>query len=160
MIESYYIQYNLQPLYQAYLGQHNDTMIVQCSVYSVILDNLYEFAGYNVTIQANNDKGLGEVAMATGMTSEDGELYLFDIMICFLLVPSAGVLDVDVIPYDSTTVNVSWTPPARSNWNGLLTYYTIEYFTDDSNIVPDLSGMATLNAANFTNNRDPRSATS
>lgn len=160
MIESYYIQYNLQALYQAYLDQHNDTMIVQFSVYSVIFDNLYEFAGYDVTIQANNDKGLGEVAMTTGMTSEDSKLYLFDIMICFLLVPSVGVLDVEVIAYDSTIVNVSWTPPPRSNWNGLLSYYTIEYFTYDSNIVPDLNGTATLNFTNFINNRDPRNATS
>ena len=52
-------------------------MIVQSSVYSVILDNLNEFAGYNVTIQASNDKGLGEMAMATEMTREDGELYIY-----------------------------------------------------------------------------------
>ena len=81
-------------------------------------------------------------------------------MICFLLVPSAGVSNVEVTAYDSTTVNVSWTPPPRSNWNGLLSYYKIEYLTNDANIVPALSCMTTLNASNFINNRDPRNATS
>ena len=160
IIESYYIQYNLQPLYQEYLGQHNDTIMVQSSMYSVILDNLNEFAGYDVIIQAINDKGLGEMAMAMGMTREDGELYLVEIIICFLLAPSAGVSGVEVIAYNSTTVNISWIPPPRSNWNGLLSYYKIEYLTNDSNIVPGFSGMAILNVSNFINNRDPRNATS
>ena len=57
------------------------------------------------------------------------------------IAPSAGSVElvtVDVV--SSTSVNVSWLPTSRDNWNGIITHYTVEYRLIRS--VRDMNGVS------------------
>ena len=60
------------------------TIIVCVNVSSQILTELHEFAAYEVTVQAENDKGFGDIAMETRMTDQSGRL-IFEYYIFHLL---------------------------------------------------------------------------
>ena len=54
--------------------------------------------------------------------------------------PSASAVEqVTVEVVSSTSVNVSWLPTSRDNWNGIITRYTVEYKLTRS--VSDMIGM-------------------
>ena len=74
----------------SFLNTTYDPIIVNVTVFSQILIELHEFAAYNVTVQARNDKGLGDIAMETRMTGQSGRLifeyYMFHLLLkCHLL---------------------------------------------------------------------------
>ena len=60
------------------------TITVCVNVSSQILTELHEFAAYEVTVQAENDKGFGDIAMETRMTDQSGRL-IFEYYIFHLL---------------------------------------------------------------------------
>ena len=69
-----------------------------------------------------------------------------------------GVSNVMVSP-NVTSATVTWTPPNRADWNGLLTEYTIRYYSNDTQIQSELNGMVVLTSDEFNNNNDPNIAT-
>ena len=61
------------------------------------------------------------------------------------------------LTFDSVTmrsVSLSWLPPPRNHWNGLLSLYTVTYEPLDAGFAN--SGIMTLESANFVNNPSPR----
>ena len=85
----YRIKYELSNN-DSFLNTTYDPIIVYSNVSSQILTELHEFAAYEVTVQAENDKGFGDIAMETRMTDQSGRLifeyYIFHLLLkCTLL---------------------------------------------------------------------------
>lgn len=76
------------------------------------------------------------------------------------LAPSEGVVNLNAVAITSTAITVSWVPPTRANWNGLITSYLITYSTVDEFIRPSITNTSFLLPNNFTNSNDPRTANS
>ena len=72
--------------------------------------------------------------------------------------PSAGVTNLSSLFTGSTSVNISWLPPPRSDWNGLITQYSISYVSNDASIDPSIDGSVVLYPESFINGNNPRTA--
>ena len=55
-------------------------------------------------------------------------------------------------------MNISWLPPPRSGWNGLITQYNISYVSIDPRIDPSINGLVVLYPVDFINGNNPRTA--
>ena len=67
-----------------------------------------------------------------------------------------GVSNLTVTPINSTSVEVSWSPPPLSDWNGILVNYEIAYQTNDANIDPPFTNSSNLLPSDFSNSDDPK----
>ncbi|XP_019860969.1 PREDICTED: receptor-type tyrosine-protein phosphatase F-like [Amphimedon queenslandica] len=143
LLLSYSINVTLNSTYAQYLSFDVMTMSVSQNIFSYTLFDLLPFAGYDISLQASTSVGLGTPAIETETTLQAA--------------PAAPVANPMASPVSSTAVNVSWLPPNLSNWNGLITNYTIEYRTNDEYIRPSIEVTATLSS--FANSDDPRAAT-
>ncbi|XP_075908015.1 cell adhesion molecule DSCAM-like isoform X2 [Petromyzon marinus] len=82
---------------------------------SVLLRGLRKYAGYAVVVQAYNRAGTGPTSPeATTTTLED--------------VPSRPPGTVSVVAMSSEAVEVTWEPPPRDAFNGVLTGYRVTYW--------------------------------
>ena len=72
------LQYMLSPQDSYLLPNNSTTMNFEVDSLQAILAGLHEFANYTVNIQAQNDKGLGEVSSQTGMTDQSGKFQCFN----------------------------------------------------------------------------------
>ncbi|XP_054710805.1 cell adhesion molecule Dscam2-like [Uloborus diversus] len=106
-ILSYTVEYWTNPG-----GHWNETL--SSSLTSCILRGLKPFTTYSFHVWASNNVGDSEPSEQVQFTTAKEE-------------PSAPPVDVKLEDVGSTFVRISWKPPPRDEWNGVLTGYYVGY---------------------------------
>ena len=73
ILDQYSITYQLQPSYRDYLNDSVMTMDVPSDRFMVVLEDLHEFARYDVSVRAVNGLRMGEESSAAATTQPAGE---------------------------------------------------------------------------------------
>ncbi|EDV21450.1 uncharacterized protein TRIADDRAFT_30409, partial [Trichoplax adhaerens] len=95
---------------------HGGEMQVSSETASFVIRQLIPYTDYNITVKASTIIGFGPYSM--GILTRTLQA-----------VPSAPPTNVSIIPISARSISVSWLPPPISDQNGIITNYSISYYS-------------------------------
>jgi receptor-type tyrosine-protein phosphatase Q len=105
---------------------------------TITFNDLRPYASYMINVGCNDDSQNHSTTLITTLPT----------------VPSAHVLNVSATVLSSTAVNISWFPPSKIYWNGIIQEYSISFTAADSSML-DFS----IEVPPSINDGDPKRAT-
>ncbi|GFU37481.1 tyrosine-protein phosphatase Lar [Nephila pilipes] len=97
------------------------------------LGDLYPDTVYYVWVAAKSKRGEGAATPPVHVRTEQ-------------YAPSAPPMEVTGVTLNARSLRISWEPPPKNNWNGILTFYKVLYLKSDKPPVPSTATVKIVDA--------------
>ncbi|GFQ81296.1 tyrosine-protein phosphatase Lar [Trichonephila clavata] len=99
------------------------------------LGDLYPDTVYYVWVAAKSKRGEGAATPPVHVRTEQ-------------YAPSAPPMEVTGVTLNARSLRISWEPPPKNHWNGILTFYKVLYLKSDKPPVPSTASVKIVDARN------------